>query len=196
MLEIHLLAKLISGKGLAETHFCIPQEFWYALRFGLFNVFKVFDCAVYRFTLFRTHFKVGGAVFVRPFACAKLTHGGAYIIYGTVVPFVLVGVFVKTVKAVTFKNGVYVTVIEARAVGTHRRFLAKHGVAYRTCMELFFYTLLYITVGVAYFYVAVVSGNAVQLVSIDSRVYLGARGHILFKYVSHCCHRLNPSVLS
>lgn len=48
----------------------------------------------------------------------------------------------------------------------------------------------------AYFYVAVVSGNAVQLVGIDSRVYLGARGHILFKYVSHCCHRLNPSVLS
>lgn len=37
-------------------------------------------------------------------------------------------------------------------------------------MELFFYTLLYITVGVAYFYVAVVSGNAVQLVGIDSRV--------------------------
>lgn len=35
-------------------------------------------------------------------------------------------------------------------------------------MELFFYTLLYITVGVAYFYVAVVSGNAVQLVGIDS----------------------------
>lgn len=50
-------------------------------------------------------------------------------------------------------------------------------------MELFFYTLLYITVGVAYFYVAVVSGNAIQLVGIDSRVYLGARSHILFKYV-------------
>ena len=50
-------------------------------------------------------------------------------------------------------------------------------------MELFFYTLLYITVGVAYFYVAVVSGNAVQLVGIDSRVYLG-RGVTYFSNTS------------
>ena len=192
--EIHFPAKLICRKGLAKTHFCVPQEFRRSRGIVFYGTFVIFSSAHYGSCLFGTHFEIFGTDGIEYFAAFQFIYRCTNIIDGTEKPFIPVLTLIELSKTVSFQNIMYIVVGKAGAVGTHCGFCQKNFIGHRACMQLLSDTGIGITVGIADFYVTLVRLNAFKAVGISRRIDLRTLFEIFI--VSHCCHRLNPLVLS
>ena len=77
-LPAHFLRQLIRGKGLAKTHFGIPQKMRSFILVApvFFEVDEIRGGLFHRFDLFGAHLKIERAVFFVEFACFDGDIGG------------------------------------------------------------------------------------------------------------------------
>ena len=186
-LHAHFLCQLIGRKGLAEAHLGVPQEFRRSAAAFLISRFEILHGHIHGVFLLRTHGE-GLCTLLNIFRTGLNGHNsGLHIVQRAFEPLVAVLSGVQLLFALCFQNGVDVMVSEAAAVIFHGGPLAENAVRHGGGMDLFFYTGLNVTLGIANLDIALMGGHTYEFIGIYRRV----RFWPLRKKL-HFCHYSSP----